>query len=374
MCRIQNASRPSLGTWTGASAVMVLMFAATGWAQSRQPGSQRAYPRSPSPSRLSSRFAPTASNPYSGFGAGGTRRPVAGRSPAGPTRLGEIGRSSFSIAQENKAERANAIQQLLFRPSSLLYSKAFSAPIRRFDTRPAVGNILQAPAQADVERALEELRNREGARPTTHYADDLQVRIASQRNTLLQKAWHDLRNGDYARAYNRFESVEIVDRQSPEPRFGQLLAVFVDDQLTRSMHKLAKIFAYNEARRPNVQGMFDYELTLLILFPDDEEELQDKYVELRGYVRALSGSDAGVQAQSQALLAFMLWYSGFDGDVVEAMMIAGRIQRQFPRTPWAKFYPMMVEARQRYLERPRAAEQQTEEAEAMAAVESTPPG
>lgn len=266
------------------------------------------------------------------------------------------------------------MQQLLLRPQYLLYNRGFSAPIRRFDTRPAAGNVLQAPAQADVERALEELRNSDQARTTTHYADDLQVRINSQRHRLIQKAWDDLSNGRFARAYNSFESVEIIDRQSPAPRFGQLLTVFVDGQFVRAMHKLAKTFAYNEARPPNVEGMFDYGLTLLMLLPDNEDDLQDKYVELRGFVWALSDSDRQVQAQGQALLAFMLWYSGFDGDVVEAMMIAGRIQRQFPRTPWAKFYPMMVEARQRYLERARAAEQQTEEAEAMAPVESTPPG
>ncbi len=303
MCRIQNAGAPSLGMWTGASAVMVMMFAATGWAQLRQPDSQRAYPRSPSRSSLSGRFAPAPSNPYAGFGAGRTRRPVLGRSPAGATRFSGIGRSSFSIAQENKAQRAYAVQQLLLRPQLLLYNRGYSGPIRRFDTRPAAGNVLQAPAQADVERALEELRNSDGPRTTTHYADDLQARIASRRHMLIQKAWDDLSNGRFARAYNGFESVEIIDRQSPAPRFGQLLTVFVDDQFVRSMHKLAKIFAYDEARPPNVEGMFDYGLTVLMLLPDDEEELQDQYVELRGFVRALSDSDRQVQAQGQALLA-----------------------------------------------------------------------
>ncbi len=219
----------------------------------------------------------------------------------------------------------------------LLRNTGYSAPVQRLTRRPAGGsNPYYAPSEIDMEKAILDLQERKVS--DWSYVDMMKSRNMSHRKQLVAEAAAYFRAGDYLRAGARFESAEIVDRRMPTPRFGQLLVAVSQEHWRQAMHKLSKLASYDSQRGPNVEGMFEYGITLQQLY-GSPDALIETFQNLR-----LFAQENVDNPHVQALYCYLLWYAGYPEGMVEAKSIAARIYRTHPNSPWSRFHPMLLEA------------------------------
>ncbi|MEE9294646.1 MAG: hypothetical protein V3W34_06775 [Phycisphaerae bacterium] len=267
------------------------------------------------------------------------RRP-APRGMARSTRLAlrgsAAGRGRNALGINRRGLGRTDVSGFIHRPRSLLYRAGYTAPLTRMSLSSTVAGLRNAPSQADIERAIEEIKT--SNLRANEYSRSLAAQIDLQGRQLVDDGWGYFQDGDYLRARSAFESAEIVDRHSPVPRFGQLIVDVAQSHYRRAITLLAKSISYDARRPPGIAGLFEYDVSLQEIFGDEKKMLRS-ILQLRQFAQENLDNPA-----VQALYCYVLWYSRIPDSAAQASGIAAQLARTVSssNSPWARF-PEMIE-------------------------------
>lgn len=266
-----------------------------------------------------------------------SRKPAIARRASSPLNR----RGLMNINQNGTS--TTQINSFLARPNALLRGSSFTAPVRRLSLGTTAATRMYMPTQAEMDRAVQEIQQSGALEQPDRYADFMWGQIVAQRRRLLEDGWAYFKDRDYLRARSAFEGAEMIDSRAPAPRFGQIIVDVTVEHYRRAMTQLARSVNYDSKRPPDVEGLFEYNVSLRRAF-GSEDDLRDVIFKLRRF--AQQNLDI---PPVQALYAYVLWYSRYHDAMIEAASIAARLRRTVanPKSPWAHFDGMIQEARQK---------------------------
>ena len=278
--------------------------------------------------------------------AGGIGSRVQHRAPRGALRqTGRVPRGSIpgrarNLVGINRGDaRRSDPNAFIDRPRSLLTRSGYSAPLNRMSLSGTVASLRNAPSQADFERAIEEVKAFGLQR--NQYTSRLATQMHLRGRRLAGDGWTYFEEGDFLRARSSFESAEIVSESSPVPRFGKLMVDVAQRHYRRAITQLARNVVLDARQPSGVDGLFEYDVSLLDVF-GDEEGLRRSIIGLQRFAQE-NLDNPGVQA----LYCYVLWYSGIDEFEVQASGVAAQLVTGAAglNSPWARFSEMIEKAR-----------------------------
>ena len=159
------------------------------------------------------------------------------------------------------------------------------------------------------------------------HAEQLQARIEASRSRYLEQGWSYLRQSDYLRSKNAFESAALIGPSDLAPRVGQFLCAIADRQFSTASVFLAGLVEHHE-------DMFS------VRYP-----FTDVFADAQVGEAVLTGCAAAVEHRpdSDAIAALHVYALWLDGQQAATLTAASKLREGFRASRFACFADMIHE-------------------------------